>query len=175
MCATSCAVKSCRSQFFGISCRRSPAFMNVRDATVWAQCALESTTYAGLQSWTLRGWTRSTTRHPLTFRLGSRRSRRGSTCIAVLCAVRASARSAGNTSTTHRGGPVVVDAGLHDRRVDSNADSNPIDDQSVHQDHHAQLPPNRNHGGPSRTLRMDLRIRWSTPLTLGAQVHGQVD
>ena len=36
MCATSCAVKSCRSQFFGISCRRSPAFMNVSDATEWA-------------------------------------------------------------------------------------------------------------------------------------------
>ena len=45
------------------------------------QCALESTMYAGLQSWTLRGWTRSKTRHPLTFGLGSRRSRRGSTCI----------------------------------------------------------------------------------------------
>lgn len=39
--------------------------------------------------------------------------------------------------------------------------------------------PNSEHtvgtGGPLRTPDRDLRIRWSTPHTLGAQVHGQVD
>jgi hypothetical protein len=28
----------------------------------------------------------------------------------------------------------------HDRRADSNADSNPMEDQSVHQDHYARSP-----------------------------------
>jgi hypothetical protein len=36
-------------------------------------------------------------------------------------------------------------------------------------------PPDEDHGGPSRTVRMDLRNRWSTSLTLGAQVHGQIN
>jgi hypothetical protein len=55
------------------------------------------------------------------------------------CTVRA-AGAARQQRLPRSGSPVVADAGLHDRRVDSNADSNPIDDQSVHQDHHAQSP-----------------------------------
>jgi uncharacterized membrane protein YkoI len=49
------------------------------------------------------------------------------------------ARRTATAATTHSGSPVVADAGLHDQRADSNADSNPTDDQSVHQDHHARF------------------------------------
>jgi hypothetical protein len=45
-----------------------------------------------------------------------------------------------SSAATHSGSPAVADAGLQDRRADSNADSNPIDNQSVHQDHHARSP-----------------------------------
>ena len=117
-----------------------------------------ATTYAGLQSWTLRGWTRSTTRHPLTFRLGSRRSRRGSTCIAVLC------RSFGAQCGQHLR-PRTEAVRWSSRRVcmideltaTLTATRSTISPSTKIITHN--LPPNRNHGGPSRTLRMDLRIR----------------
>jgi hypothetical protein len=46
-----------------------------------------------------------------------------------------------------------------DQQADSNADSNPLDDQSVAKIITHDHPPDMDHGGLSWTLRMGLRIR----------------
>ena len=160
MCATSCAVKSCRSQFWyqlpPISCVHE----RPRCHRMGANALSNATTYAGLQSWTLRGWTRSTTRHPLDLPPGkSEVATRLDLHCRPLCGK--SFRAQCGQHLRPRTGAVrwsstrvcVIDE-LTATLTATRSTISPSTKIITH-----NLPPNRNHSGPSRTLRMDLRIR----------------
>jgi hypothetical protein len=57
------------------------------------------------------------------------------TCIVAFRTMRAPGAQCGNScGDAQAASPVVAESGLQDRRADSNADSNPIEDRSVHKD-----------------------------------------
>ena len=124
-----------------------------------ANALSNATTYAGLRSWTLRGWTRSNAT-PLDLPPGkSEVATRLDLHCRPLCGKSFGAQcgqhlrprtEAVRWSSTR----VCIIDELTATLTATRSTISPSTKIITH-----NLPPNRNHGGPSRTLRMDLRIR----------------
>ena len=144
---------------FGISCRRSPAFMNVRDATVWRQCALECDYVRRLAQLDATRMDAACDATPLDLpprksevatRLDLHRRPLCGKSFGAQCGQHLRPRTGAVRWSSTR--VCMIDeltATLTATRSTISPSTKIIT---------RNLTPNRNHGGPSRTIRMDLRI-----------------